>query len=155
MGSTSVFGIGCAALILGSAIFPISAQAANELQRATVEVDISKVRNAKGKVLVCLTSNAKAYPDCGKDPASRKLALPASATLTARFEDVPPGTYAIALIHDENSNNRMDLALFLPKEGFGMSQNPKIGMGPPKFKNAQFVVNSGNIRLPVMMRYML
>lgn len=140
-------------LALGS--LPISALAAADLPRATIEVDISKVRSAKGKVLVCLTANAKAYPDCGKDPASRKLALPASASMVARFEDVPPGTYAIALIHDENGNNRMDLALFLPKEGFGMSQNPKIGMGPPSFKSAKFSVNGGVVRLPVTMRYML
>lgn len=155
MGSISVFGIGCAALTLGLVIFPASVRAASEAQRTTVEIDISQVRNSRGKVLVCLTANAKAFPDCGKDPASRKLALPANASLVARFEGVPPGTYAVALIHDENGNNRMDLALFLPKEGFGMSQNPKIGMGPPKFKSCQFAVSGSSVRLPITMRYML
>lgn len=125
------------------------------IPKATIEVDISKVRNAKGKVLVCLTANSNTYPDCGKDPASRKLVLPASASLVARFDDVPPGTYAIAVIHDENGNNRMDLALFLPKEGFGMSRNPKIGIGPPSFKSAQFALSGADIRLPITMRYML
>ena len=104
---------------------------------------------------MCLTANAKAFPDCGKDPASRKLALPANASLVARFEGVPPGTYAVALIHDENGNNRMDLALFLPKEGFGMSQNPAIGIGPPSFKSAKFTFSGDTIRLPIRMRYML
>ena len=121
----------------------------------SVEVDISGVRNARGNVLVCLTTDPKAFPDCGRDPKSRKLSLPARATLTARFDQVPAGTYAIALIHDENANNRMDLALFLPKEGFGMSRNPKIGMGPPKFKNAQFTVAGETVKLPITMRYML
>lgn len=103
---------------------------------------------------MCLTANPKAYPDCGKDPASRKLALPATASLVARFENMPSGVYAAALIHDENGNNRMDVALFLPREGFGMSRNPPIGMGPPSFKSAQFAVSGTPVRLPVKMRYL-
>jgi uncharacterized protein (DUF2141 family) len=122
---------------------------------ATVEATITGVRNAKGNVLVCMTANAKAYPDCGKDPKSRKLSLPARATMTAKFEDVGPGTYAIALIHDENGNNKMDTRLFLPKEGFGMSRNPAIRMGPPTFKSAAFAVGSEAVKLPITMRYML
>lgn len=122
---------------------------------ASVEATISSVRSGKGNVLVCMTANPKAYPDCGKDPKSRKLSLPARATMTAKFEDVAPGTYAIALIHDENGNNKMDLAVFIPKEGFGMSRNPKIGMGPPSFKSAAFAVGGGDVKLPITMKYML
>ena len=123
-------------------------------QLATVEATITGVRSAKGNVLVCMTANAKAYPDCGKDPKSRKLSLPARATMTATFEDVAPGTYAIALIHDENGNNKMDLAVFVPKEGFGMSRNPKVGMGPPSFKSAAFAVGGDGVKLPITMKYM-
>ena len=121
---------------------------------ADVEAVITGVRSAKGNVLVCLTANAKAYPDCGKDPKSRKLSLPARATLTAKFEDVAPGTYAIALIHDENGNNKMDVVLFVPKEGFGMSRNPAVRMGPPTFKSAAFVVGADPVKLPITMKYM-
>lgn len=130
-------------------------QAAETGAPTSVELDISGVRNAKGRVLVCLTAKPKAFPDCGKDPASRKLALPAATTLVARFENIAPGVYAVALIHDENGNNRMDVALFLPREGFGMSRNPPIGMGPPSFKSAQFAVSGSPVRLPVKMRYLL
>ena len=36
--------------------------------------------------------------------------------------DLVPGTYAIALIHDENDNQRLDTGLFgIPKEGFCFS----------------------------------
>lgn len=153
MGSISVFGTGCAALTLALAAFPLrAAEAPTPL--ATVEAAITGVRNARGNVLVCMTANAKAYPDCGKDPKSRKLSLPARSSMTARFEDVPPGTYAIALIHDENGNNKMDLAVFIPKEGFGMSRNPKIGMGPPSFKSAAFAVGAAGVKLPITMKYM-
>jgi len=49
----------------------------------------------------------------------------------------------------------MDLALFLPKEGFGFSRNPKIGMGPPKFKSAQFSVGADDVSYAVKMKYIL
>lgn len=154
MGSISASGIGCAALILALAALHTPLRAVDAVPPTSVELDVSGVRNAKGRVLVCLTANPKAYPDCGKDPASRKLALPAAASLVARFENIPPGLYAAALIHDENGNNRMDVALFLPREGFGMSRNPPIGMGPPSFKSAQFAVSGTPVRLPVKMRYL-
>ena len=148
MGYISGFGTGFAALILALAASPAAAAGAQ------IEVDISGVRNARGAILLCLTADPKAYPDFGRDPKSRKLSIPARPSVTARFDNVPPGTYAIALIHDENSNTKMDLAVFLPKEGFGMSRNPKIGFGPPKFKSAQFTVGAEVVRLPITMRYM-
>ena len=64
------------------------------------------------------------------------------------------GTYAIAVVHDENSNNKMDMALFMPKEGFGFSRNPTITVGPPSFKSASFVV-AGDVRQSIRMKYML
>ncbi len=122
---------------------------------SVVEVSVSGLRSTKGRVLACLTANAKFFPDCGKDPKAMKLAVAAGSAAALQFDDVPPGRYAIALIHDENANNKMDITLFLPREGFGFSRNPAIGMGPPKFASAQFVVSELIVKLPVKMKYML
>ena len=74
----------------------------------------------------------------------------------ARFDIHAPanGTYAIAVVHDENGNNKMDKAIFLPREGFGFSRNPAIAMGPPSFKSASFAV-AGDMRQSIKMKYML
>lgn len=71
-----------------------------------------------------------------------------------RFTGLKPGTYALALIHDENGNNKVDTALFLPKEGVGVSRNPVL-MGPPSFKSAAFVVGTVDLKLTVKMKYFL
>ncbi|MGQ3102187.1 MAG: DUF2141 domain-containing protein [Sphingopyxis solisilvae] len=120
----------------------------------TVDVSITGLRNTKGQVLVCLTANPKAFPDCSKDKASVRMAV--KAANAGDFKVVAPGdgTYAIAVVHDENSNNKMDMALFLPKEGFGFSRNPAIGMGAPKFGSASFAV-TGDTRQSIKMKYML
>lgn len=120
----------------------------------TVDVSITGLRNTKGQILVCLTTNPKAFPDCSKDKASVRMAV--KATDAADFAVHAPGvgTYAIAVVHDENNNNKMDLALFLPKEGFGFSRNPTITVGPPSFKSASFVV-TGDMHQTIKMKYML
>lgn len=122
---------------------------------ATVDVAVSGLRSAKGNVLICLTANAKHFPDCGKDPNAIKQSVSASRAGAIRFADVAPGTYALALVHDENANNKMDVAVFLPKEGFAFSRNPAVVFGPPKFGAAQFKVTSGEMSQRVTMKYML
>ncbi len=121
---------------------------------ASVDVSITGLRNAHGNVLVCLTSNPKFFPDCGKDPRSVKQLISAKVAGDVRFDGVSPGTYAVALIHDENGNNKLDTAMFIPKEGFGFSRNPAVVMGPPRFASAQFAVGAADMTLPVKMKYM-
>ncbi len=120
----------------------------------TVEVRVTGLRNTKGQLLVCLTTNAKAFPDCSKDKASVRMAVKTADAGNFTIHAPAAGTYAIAVVHDENSNNKMDLALFLPKEGFGFSRNPTITVGAPSFKSASFVV-TGDIRQSIKMKYML
>lgn len=72
-----------------------------------------------------------------------------------RFPLSAAGTYAISLVHDENSNGKLDIAVMIPREGFGFSRNPAIGFGPPKFKSAAFTVGVGTTSQTIKMKYML
>jgi len=102
--------------------------------------------------MVCLTANAKSFPDCSKDAKAQKRLVSAS-TKSLKFAGVTPGKYAVAIVHDENKNSKMDLALFVPKEGFAMSRNPAVRMGKPKFKNSVFTVGSTNVTQNLKMKY--
>jgi uncharacterized protein (DUF2141 family) len=72
-----------------------------------------------------------------------------------RFDDLAPGTYALAAIHDENGNARLDTLFGMPREGFGFSRNPPIGFGPPRFARAEFRVGDGGEPQIIRMRYLL
>ena len=160
-----IFGSGTrsAALISGLALLAVSPasgvvakQAApNPAITATLDISVSGLRSTKGDVLVCLSANPRHFPDCRKDSAARKIKVAASHANKLQITKVVPGTYAVALIHDENANGKMDMSLFLPREGFGFSRNPKIGMGPPKFKSAQFTVGGDDQNYTVEMKYIL
>jgi len=119
-----------------------------------VVVAIEGLRSGKGQILVCLTAKAGGFPDCRKDPQARKQAVPASQGAAIRFSGLPAGRYAMAVIHDENGNGKPDMALMIPREGFGFSRNPPIGFGPPSFRRAAFVVEGQEVRMAIRIRYM-
>ncbi|MBS1239458.1 MAG: hypothetical protein H6R45_164 [Proteobacteria bacterium] len=122
----------------------------------SVTVTVTDLRNTKGVVRACLTSDAKDFPKCNVAATSNKVVVDAATGLTFTFENVAPGTYAIALTHDENNNGKMDRALLLmPKEGYGFSRDAAVVMGPPKFKSAAFAVASEPLTQTIKMRYML
>ena len=115
---------------------------------------MTNVRSDKGVLRLCVTADPKNFPNCVDDARAQSRTLPA-ATRTTVFRGLPMGDYAIAVIHDENDNARLDRFAGIPREGFGFSRNPPIGFGPPKFGAAQFAVESDAAMQQVRMRYLL
>lgn len=118
-----------------------------------VVVSIHGLRANKGRVLACLTARPASFPDCSKDPASRKLSVPAVEGTRLDFGTVPDGEYAFSLVHDENGNGRMDKRLMMPVEGYGFSRDAPVRMGPPRFDQASFSVSGASVQLSVKVRY--
>ena len=55
------------------------------------------------------------------------------------FDDLPEGTYAVALYHDSNSNAKLDKNfLGIPKEKVAFSHAKMRTFGPPDFKDCAF-----------------
>jgi uncharacterized protein (DUF2141 family) len=108
-------------------------------QADDVTVTLQGVKKTSGAIVLCLWSAEDGFPDCESGKAVKRIVVPASST-SARFENVPAGTYAISAFHDANNNGKLDSNfLGLPLEAVGMSNNPKLN-GPPRFKPARFTV---------------
>ena len=118
-------------------------------------VSISGLRNNRGAVRVCLTQRADLYLKCDKDPKRIAKSLPASGASKLEFGDLDPGTYVLALLHDENENEKLDTMLKIPKEGFGFSRNPAITMGPPKYEQVRFTIAPGHNEQAIRLKYLL
>lgn len=125
------------------------------LPASEVTATVTGLRSAEGQILACLTADPGTFPRCDKDPQARTLIAPAHRQLEISFGRVPGGEYAIALVHDENANGKLDRRLLMPREGFGFSQNAPVRMGPPKFDAAAFEVDSGGEHQTIRMRYIL
>lgn len=108
----------------------------------TLTVLITEMRSKTGNVLVSVYNNKDGFP---KDPqkAYRKMKMTAAQAAKFVVADLPSGVYALAIVHDENSNDQVDTGfLGIPKEGIGFSRNPSITFGPPSFEKAAYTINA-------------
>ena len=122
-------------------------------QTGTVNVEISEINAAKGLMSIGLYSDEKGFPDKGKEYKGKDVEV-TGQTLVYTFKDVPIGTYAIAIIHDTNSNGKLDKNfLGIPKEGYAFSNNVFGVLGlPPVFKDASFKL-AGNKTVKIKIEY--
>jgi uncharacterized protein (DUF2141 family) len=120
-----------------------------------ITVRITGLRSADGNLSVALFNVKKGFP--GKyERAVRKAQISAAGSQhVVVFDDVPYGTYAVAVQHDENANGKLDANfLGMPKEGVGTSNNPKSKFGPPSFDDASFVLDKKAMELTINLRYL-
>ena len=103
---------------------------------------------------ICLTADPANFPSCVDDARALTRTVPAG-THALSFDSMPGGEYALAVIHDENGNARLDTFAGIPREGFGFSRNPPLGFGPPRFAAARFTVGSDAQLQQIAMRYIL
>ncbi|RZT57074.1 uncharacterized protein (DUF2141 family) [Sphingomonas sp. BK036] len=125
--------------------------AAAPVTRLDVEVD--NLRSAKGMIRICLTADPDNFPACIDDANALTRSVPASVRTTS-FPGLPQRGYALAIIHDENSNSKLDTIAGIPREGYGFSRNAAVRFGPPRFSAARFMVAGDAELQQVKMRYM-
>jgi uncharacterized protein (DUF2141 family) len=103
----------------------------------SVTMNVANVRNSRGRVVVDICPQDRFLADGCVHHAE----VPARAgTTTITIPSVPAGQYAVQAFHDENANGEVDRAMFgIPREGVGFSRNARIGLGPPKWRDAFFV----------------
>ncbi len=147
-------------LFLGTAA-PLMAENATQAppadpaQTGRIIVHITELRNIDGMLGASLYASKKGFPDTPEISFATLIKKVTTTEDTFVFENVPYGTYAIATLHDENGNGKMDKNFIgMPKEGCGISTNPKIGMGGPKFNDSVFTLNSKQLELTIPTRYL-
>ena len=119
---------------------------------STLRVKVTDFRNKKGKLRVALYRSASGFS--GDPKRAYRTASVSGKSKSVLFRDLPRGVYAVSVLHDENSNARMDTNwVGIPKEGGGASRNPKVRFGPPNFKQAAFSLNVERAMVPVRLRY--
>jgi uncharacterized protein (DUF2141 family) len=117
-----------------------------------IRVVAQGLKDSKGKMFCELfeAANAKDYPTKPEHAVMKTVAPITDKTAACTFSGVKPGTYAVAVFHDENDNGKLDTGfLGIPTEPTGASNDARGSMGPPKFKDAQFVYSGGALVVTV------
>lgn len=138
--------------------------------KGELHIKIKGLRNDSGTINLVLfdeRSDRSAFPGGGDGTGNTREALIIPATLmrNGSYELVLPdlhyGIYAVAVIHDENANGRLDyhfwvppfIALTPPREGYAFSSNPLVGMGPPSFSRSAFEFSEKNSAVELEISY--
>jgi uncharacterized protein (DUF2141 family) len=115
---------------------------------------VVKGLKAGGTVYVSLFNQAEGYPTKAEKAYKKDMRKVSSGQEKFVFKDIPFGTYAASVWHDENDNGKMDTNLIgIPKEGTGASNDAKGKMGPPKFKDASFKVDKQAVTATINVNY--
>ncbi|MCA0153485.1 DUF2141 domain-containing protein [Winogradskyella vincentii] len=99
-------------------------------------VHIEEANSNEGQMMIALYDSESDFLDKTFKGTKSEIS---NNGCTVTFENVPEGTYAVSIFHDENKNDKLDSNFIgIPKEDYGCSNNAKGFMGPPKWKDAKF-----------------
>jgi uncharacterized protein (DUF2141 family) len=120
-----------------------------------IHVRIPDIRNSTGTVACALFESPTGFPIEFLHYATNVMVIKVRDTRArCDFEDIPPGTYALAVVHDENMNGRLDTGLLgVPLEGYGFSNDAKAWFGAPSFSAASFPYDGRNLELTISLHY--
>lgn len=137
-----------AALLLTVFPVPIFAQAPCN----GIHVHVLNIRNSKGTVACALFESPEGFPAEFLRYATNIMVIKVRASQArCDFEDIPPGKYALAVIHDENMNGKLDTGfLGVPTEGYGFSND---AAGRPSFSAASFIYDGRNLEMTISLHY--
>ncbi|MFG6687520.1 DUF2141 domain-containing protein [Mariniflexile sp. HNIBRBA6329] len=124
-------------------LFSVIALNAQESNQNDITVVISNIKSNNGKVFAALYNSESTFLGKGIKGNIENIE---NNSCTVTFKNIPNGTYAVSMFHDENDNNKMDTNFMgIPKEDYGCSNNAKGFMGPPKWEDAKFEIKNESI----------
>lgn len=108
-----------------------------------IKVEIDKFESDKGVAFVGLYNTEGSFLE--KEYKGQKAFIKDSKVALS-FIDIPDGTYAISVFHDEDENGELTTNFIgIPKESYGSSNNAPSRFGPPKWNDAKFEVRNGQV----------
>lgn len=119
-----------------------------------INIEVNELRSGKGLVAFTLyADNRKRFLVKGGSLYVTRVQA-SNGTTRACLYLPGPGTYAIAVYHDENASQTFDrTGLGLPKEGFGFSNNPGTLLGLPNFSSVRLAVPKPGLSTKIRMKY--
>ena len=112
-------------------------------------VKIVGISKPTGTLSALLLDSAESWDGKGKPAGGARQAISSKDPVQLSFKNLPAGTYAIRLMHDENDNGKLDTNFVgMPTEGYGYSNNPRL-MRAAKFEEAAFEVSDADTSIEI------
>lgn len=119
--------------------------------QSQLEVIVKNIKNDKGSIRVGIFKDKDTFL---KTAAYGKIVKAREGELSVVVDNIPPGTYALSIIHDEDEDGELTTNFIgMPKEGFGFGNDTMGKFGPPSFEKASITVESGKKTTSIRLRY--
>jgi uncharacterized protein (DUF2141 family) len=141
--------------IVALGIAALAASDARADGKVALTVSAVGFKGTKGQALVAIFESKDAWPKLEKALRIERI-KPVKDSLAMTLSDLPPGDYAVEVIHDENENGKLDMRWLPyphPAEGAGASNDAAATIGPPSWGDARFRVGAGGGAITIHMRY--
>jgi len=145
----------CAAWLAALVLAMLPAAAFAQSPCPGIHVKVLNIRNSTGTVACALFESEAGFPIEYLHSATNIMVIKIrKSQARCDFEDIPPGTYSLAVIHDENMNGKLDTGfLGVPTEGYGFSNDATALLGAPSFSAASFPYDGKNLDLTISLHY--
>jgi uncharacterized protein (DUF2141 family) len=123
-----------------------------------VTITVEGLRNDKGTVMIGIFNKADGFPENYKSVYIQQVIPTTTMKKTSAVFELPADSnYAVAVIHDENNNGKLDTNfLGMPIEGYGFSNNKSAIFGAPSFKDCSFSLkNKTSESIKISLKYWL
>ncbi len=125
--------------------FTLSSSSVKEHEETfTLSVKVRGMQNSKGVVQFSLYNTNGSIPDEHYEKFYKQLkSAIVNNESVVEFKYLPPGMYAVNVLHDENEDGQIDKGWVLPVEGIGFSNIISINpLNRPNYKKAKFELTS-------------
>jgi len=105
----------------------------------TLTVQIENIQTQEGKLAIAIFDSAEEFPDATYAVQKVMHEVDDTKMTSVQFQNLPAGTYSVAIYHDVNNNGKLDTNwLGIPKEPYGFSGDFSSKWSKPTFEETQF-----------------
>ena len=130
---------------------------AGDVEPVPLTITTAGLRNSNGTLKIAVFDKADGFPGKAKQgvhAASLKLKELQTSGRVMHQIKLPPGKYAVAVLHDENDNGTIDFHWYgAPAEGYGVSNNPAPTWSAPTYEASEFELPNKPTTITIEMRY--
>lgn len=120
-----------------------------------IHVQILEIKNSTGAVACALFEAPEGFPSEFLQFATNITMIKIRDTQArCKFLDIPQGEYALAVVHDENMDGKLETSwLGVPTEGYAFSSGATVTMSAPSFEEASFLYDGRKLDMKIKLNY--